>query len=207
MIRVDFDVPTYQRARNGLAIVSARLMHLLPEDQEPAADHAKPAERVVINRVFNPERYRITQHAQETESSTDEDIRGEFIPLEILNDEPEESDSSEVEHDELSSTEISFRGQKGKSVTGVYAGSGYAHYRFSKKNGRSFFLRIGKHLIWGIELNAALRRSGAQQGQKISVTFMGKTPLKVLKEVKHNGQAEQEWVDTHRNSWDIQVVK
>jgi hypothetical protein len=68
-------------------------------------------------------------------------------------------------------------------------------------------LRIGEHLVWGIELNAQLRKSGAQQGDNISLTFLGKTAVSVLKEVVVDGKKEQEWVDTYRNSWEIKIVK
>lgn len=68
-------------------------------------------------------------------------------------------------------------------------------------------MRIGEHLVWGIELNAQLRQSGAQQGDNISLTFLGKTAVSVLKEVLVDGKKEQEWVDTYRNSWEIKIVK
>jgi hypothetical protein len=193
MVRVDFDLPTYLRAKNGLAIVSARLNHLLPDDEPEMAiqTQAQPLNPVVINRVFNQNRL-IKQDKQE-------EIRGEFIPL-------EESEDAAVEPDKPESTELSFAGKVGKSVTGLYGGSGYAHYRFIKKNGKSFYLRIGSHIVWGIELAAAIRRSGAKEGDKISLTFKGKTPVKILKDVKQaDGSIEQDWLDTHRNAWEITV--
>lgn len=185
MIRVDFDQPAYLRASKGLAVLSSRLQHLLPEadEQYPAA----PAEPVIINRLYNGSS---VVKAPVGQPSEDDSIKGEFIPLDS-----EDSDG----------VELNFGGIEGESVTGAYGGSGYAPYRFNKKNSKSFFLRVGKHLIWGIELAQELRRSGAEKGQEIQVTFLGKKPVTVLKEVSRNGQKETEWVTTHKNLWEVKT--
>ena len=195
MVTVNLGTPTYLRAQNGQAVLSARLAHLLPEQNE----ENKQLEAVQINRLFNSTARKCL--TQVIASEAPDDIKGEFIPL----DAAEELD--EQQENQGDATERSFHGKEGKTVTGVYAGSGYNHYRFNKSNGKSFFLRIGKHLIWGIELAAALRRSGAQQGQSITVEFLGKTPIKVIKQVKIDGVLQDDWVDTHRNSWSIRINK
>ncbi len=185
MIRVDFDQPAYLRASKGLAILSSRLQHLLPKVDEQY--QATPAEPVIINRLFAGSS---VMKAHVDQSSEENSIKGEFIPLDR-----EDSDG----------LELNFGGIEGKSVTGEYGGSGYAPYRFNKKNARSFFLRVGKHLIWGIELAQELRRSGAVKGQLIEVTFLGKKPVTVLKEVTTNGHKETEWVTTHKNLWQVKT--
>lgn len=186
MIRVDFDQPAYLRASKGLAVLSYRLQHLLPEgdDQYPAT----PAEPVIINRLYTGSS---VVKAPVDQVPDDNSIKGEFIPL---------------EREAADGVELNFGGIEGKSVTGAYGGSGYASYRFQKKNGKSFFLRVGKHLIWGIELAQELRRSGAVKGQQIEVTFLGKKPVTVLKEVTKDGQTETEWVTTHKNLWDVKTL-
>lgn len=206
MVAVNLDRPTYLRAKEGLAVLSARLAHLMPD---VGADIETELEPVQINRLFRsiPQ----TASPQLLTDESDSSIKGEFIPLDQADDTSEHleqvnlSDESAAEVNDA--TELSFHGQTGKTVTGIYAGSGYHHYLFNKKNGKSFFLRVGKHLIWGIELGAALRRSGAQKGQKITVEFKGKTPIKVLKTVVIDGVEQDDWVDTYRNSWDIRVEK
>lgn len=205
MIRVDFDVPSYLRLQQGLCIVSDRLAHKLPEPV--TAVTTQSLEPVVINRLY---RAADRQQVMQAELPQQDEIKGEFIPRDsqLLSEEPlpEESAESGANLGE-GATEMNFQGLAGKSVTGEYRGSGFAPYRFLKKNGKSFFLRIGEHLVWGIELHAQIRQSGAQQGDVISLTFLGKTPVKVLKEVVINGQKEQDWVDTYRNSWEIKIVK
>ena len=208
MVTVNLDTPTYLRARDGLAVLSARLVHLLPEVIKEESLQLEP---VQINRLFNTSAHKgLVQLTPE--ELPDANIKGEFIPLNEAEAENFSSPNSEeldqqAEEAQSDATELSFHGQKGKTVTGVFAGSGYHHYRFNKKNGKSFFLRIGKHLIWGVELAAALRRSGAQKGQTITVEFQGKTPIKVLKQVNVEGVLQDDWVDTHRNSWEIRVHK
>lgn len=193
MIRVDFDQPTYLRASLGLAILSPRSQHLLPgADDEVAAPTLEP---VVINRLFNG-------RAQASTDEPSEEIRGELIPFK-----PEQSDDLDTQSSEKG-VELSFGGIAGKSVTGLYGGCGHAPYRFNKKNGPSFFLRVGEHLIWGVELAPEIRRSGAEKGvSTISVTFMGKEPVTVLKKANvKNGQTEDEWVDTHKNLWEVRKL-
>jgi hypothetical protein len=207
MIRVDFDVPSYLRLQQGLCIVSERLAHKLPESEtnEPMNQALEP---VVINNLYRPQGR--TQVAL-TDNQQQGEIKGEFIPRDSQPEHQEPAPEIRIAEgdDELAdhTPELNFQGVVGKSVTGEYRGSGFAHYRFLKKNGKSFFLRIGNHLVWGVELSAQLRQSGAQQGDQISLTFLGKTEVSILKEVVVDGEKEQVWVDTHRNSWQIKIVK
>ena len=207
MIRVDFDVPSYLRLPQGLCIVSERLAHKLPEPETNETMH-QALEPVVINKLYRPEG---RNQVASIENQEQGEIKGEFIPRESQPEHQETAsivESAEGGDDHgARATEINFQGVAGKSVTGEYRGSGFAPYRFRKKNGNSFFLRIGEHLVWGIELSAQLRQSGARQGDVISLTFLGKTPVKVLKEVDVDGKKEQDWVDTYRNSWEIKIVK
>lgn len=199
MIRIDFEIPSYQRLAAGLAIVSSRLAHLLPEDEQHDETY-RDIQPVVINRL----------HRGSTQVATIQpvEIKGEFIPRDddssICDDDAASEIHAQKQH--ADAVEMSFQGVEGKSVTGLYGGSGFAPYRWNKKNGNSFFLRVGKHLIWGAELAAQLRRSGAQQGQNISVTFIGKSPVKVLRKIVVAGQQETEWVDTYKNSWEVRVI-
>jgi hypothetical protein len=207
MIRIDFDVPSYLRLPQGLCIVSERLAHKLPEPESNEALH-HALEPVVINTLYRPQGRKQVVSIDNQEQA---EITGEFIPRESQSVHEETAQEiqvaqGEVDHVERAS-ELNFQGVAGRSVTGEYRGSGFAHYRFLKKNGKSFFLRIGEHLVWGIEHNAQLRKSGAQQGDKISLTYLGKTAVKVLKEDVVDGNKEQEWVDTYRNSWEIKIVK
>lgn len=207
MIRVDFDVPSYLRLPQGLCIVSERLAHMLPEPETIEITH-QALEPVVINRLYRPEG---RNQVASIENQEPGEIKGEFIPREpqpahqrpAQEIQVAQSDEGEGER----APELNFQGVAGRSVTGEYRGSGFAHYRFLKKNGMSFFLRIGEHLVWGVELNAQLRQSGAQQGDNISLTFLGKTAVNVLREVVINGKKEQEWFDTYRNSWEIKILK
>ena len=202
MIRVDFDVPSYLRLQQGLCIVSERLVSRGGE--RPPTGGSDAREPVVINRLYRP-----GDHPQGAEVERREGpvISGEYLAGDRQPEAavPALAPVADPEGIECAA-EINFQGMVGKSVTGIYGGSGMAYYRFSKRNGKSFYLRIGKHLIWGIELNAQLRQSGAKQGDLICVTFLGKTPVTVLKEIKVNGQLEQEWVATHRNTWAIRIV-
>ena len=207
MIRIDFDVPSYLRLPQGLWIVSEPLAHKLPgpESNETLNQALEP---VVINTLYRPQgRNQVASIENQEQGET----KGEFIPRESQPAHQETAQEIQVaqgdEDQDERAPELNFQSVAGRSVTGEYRGSGFAHYRFLKKNGKSFFLRIGEHLVWGIELNAQLRQSGAQQGDKISLTFLGKTAVSVLKEVVVDGKKEQEWVDTYRNSWEIKIVK
>jgi len=193
MIRVDFDQPTYLRASQGLAILSPRSQHLLPGGNEQLGSE-QPLMPVVINRLYNGK----SRTANQEDTN---EIRGELIPFNEDRTEDLETQSSEQ------GVELNFGGVQGKSVTGLYGGSGHAPYRFNKQNGPSFFLRVGQHLIWGVELSPELRRSGAEKGvSTISVTFMGKQPVTVLKKTTKNGHTEEEWVQTHKNLWEIRKL-
>lgn len=207
MIRVDFDVPSYLRLPQGLCIVSERLAHKLPEPETNVMMH-QALEPVVINTFYRPQgrnQVALTDNQQQGE------IKGEFIPRDSQPEHQEPAQEISVaEGDDVldgPTPELNFQGVVGKSVTGEYRGSGFARYRFLKRNGKSFFLRIGNHLVWGVELNAQLQQSGAQQGDTISLTFLGKTEVSVLNEVIVDGEKEQVWVNTHRNSWQIKIVK
>lgn len=191
MITIDFNVPTYLRASRGLAILSPLNQHLLPGEDEQTQE--QPLEPVVINRLYGGRKPTCWEPEPE-------EVRGELIPFkDPVNEDSEPASESDY-------AELSFGGIKGKSVTGVYGGSGYAHYRFNKKNGKSFYLRIGKHLIWGVELGPEVRRCGVQQGQKISVTFMGKQPVTVLKKTTVDGQPTEEWITTNKNLWEVKRI-
>lgn len=151
---------------------------------------------------------------QRKEETAAEDVRqqadqgvvlGEFIARDESFEQPAACATEAVEKREKALEKVFQTPQE--SVTGTYCGSGFAPYRFHKKNPKSFFLRIGKHLVWGIELHAALRQSGVRQGQEITLTFHGKTPVKVLRPKRVNGVVEQDWADALRNAWSIEAVQ
>lgn len=133
------------------------------------------------------------------------DVQGEFIARDESFEQPAACATEVVEKQGKALVKV-FEAPE-ESVIGIYGGSGFAPYRFRKGNAQSFYLRIGKYLVWGIELPAALRQSGAQQGQTICLTFLGKTPVTVLQRKKLNGVVEEDWVDAVRNSWSIEVVQ
>lgn len=213
MLSIDFDAPTYLRVGHGLAIVSDRLDHLLPDpppsSEKRESEETTPSEKVVINRVFNPVRLSIVEDKEtiqpsqldveptEAASATEVDA----INPDLTSNEPAQ-ESAQLED----ATELSFRGARSKPVSGVFLGCGHAPYRFNKGNSGSFFLRINKSLIWGIELKSALKQSGAQKGDQIEVTFLGKVPLKVLTRVKKETGTEEVWETRHRNRWSIRVL-
>ncbi|MDV7213519.1 hypothetical protein [Azotobacter beijerinckii] len=142
--------------------------------------------------------------AQDVRPQADQGV-GEFIARDESFEQPAACATEAVEKREKALEKVFDAPQE--SVTGIYCGSGFAPYRFHKKNPKSFFLRIGKHLVWGIELHAALRQSGVRQGQEITLTFHGKTPVKVLKTKRVNGVVEQDWADALRNAWSIEAVQ
>lgn len=200
-VQIDFDTPTYLRVGHGMAVVSQRLDPLLPCDthHQERKEKEEKVERVVINRVFNPMRLAQPEPEKKQEDeviqsheepSTPEAQHAETPPADVIDD----------------ATELSFRGKQGCPVNGVFLGAGHAPYRFNKSNSKSFYLRIDSHLIWGVELKSALKKSGAEKGNRISVTFLGKTPIKVLKSVKNGNQTEDIWETRHRNQWDIKVL-
>lgn len=194
MIRVDFDQPAYLRASNGLAILSSRLQHLLPK-QDIESQTISASEPVIINRLYNGLKNDLVPAC---EAMVDETVKGEFLPLDC--------DSASSDESSEQGVELSFGGIKGKSVSGQYGGSGFAHYRFNKNKGKSFFVRVGKHIIWGIDLAPEIRRCGVEKGQHIEVTFLGKEPVTVLKEIDVNGQKSSEWINTHKNLWQVTAV-
>lgn len=209
--RIDFDQPTYLRAGHGLAVVSRRLDHLLPEASIEAPElQAQSYEKVVINRVFNPSRLKTDTplDAQPATSEEPEPASADTDTNEVALDpvEPEATIDQVSNVPDQAAVEISFQGCERKSVKGVFAGSGFAPYRFNKGNSKSFFLRLDKSLIWGIDLRGALEKSNAQQGDRIQVTFLGKAPVKVLVKIKKGSKTEEVWETRHRNQWDIKVL-
>lgn len=214
-LHIDFDQPTYLRAVHGLAVVSRRLDHLLPEASseapEPQAQPSDKSEKVVINRVFNPLRLTTESPSEPKPPAPDVQEPAPADPepddaVDFDSEEPETVLDQETDQPDTKAEEISFRGGEGKSVTGRYAGSAFAPYRFNKGNSKSFYLRLDKSLIWGIDLRSALVKSKAQKGDTIQVTYLGKTPVKVLVKIKKGTQSEKVWETRHRNQWDIKVL-
>jgi len=201
MPRVNFDEPTYLRVSHGLALVSERLDHLLPEPVPMAREReTQQYNPVVINRTYNPKqavepRSLVPVISEEKKEVFEDDDDASF---------PEMVEQEEVIESEV--TELSIRGNQGKPVEGVYMGSGFAPYRFNKGNSKSFYLRIDSHLLWGVELNSAIRESGAVKGDTIAVTFLGKAPIKVLQKVNVDGKPTEVWETRHRNRWEIKVL-
>lgn len=194
MIRIDFDKPSYLRASLGQAILSHRLQHLLPSAEDQIESDGEPLEPVVINRLYSG------RNALVPMETSDDAVKGEFIPLDRSAEDTRETGSSD-------GIELNFGGVEGKSVSGQYGGSGFAHYRFNKKNGKSFFVRVGKHIIWGVELASQMRSSGVIEGQTIVITFLGKQPVTVLKTFSNpDGTKREEWVNTHKNLWKVEVA-
>lgn len=219
MLKIDFDLPTYLRVGHGLAVVSSRLDHLLPEHEAPLegvqpGENVPPEklEKVVINRVFNPLRL---AHSQEKQQHPPPAPGPAPTPSSSKIEEPAVQTNQhddlpvEPEHDSAlqeGATELSFRGERSEPVSGILHGSGHAAYRFNKGNSRSFFLRIGKSIIWGIELKSALKQAEAQKGDRIEVEYLGKTPIKVLSKIKKGTNTEEVWETRHRNRWAIRVL-
>lgn len=204
-VRIDFDVPSYLRMNKGLCLHSDRFTRIPPALL--AGEESQPLESVVINRLYRSEDHKgatVVDQVPEARPVEGELLAPEAEVQDLL------MDPASVVHatsDDIAESEISFReGMEGKGVAGVYNGSGSAPYRFRKSNGRSFYLRVGKHLIWGTELGAEIIRCGAQQGDNIKVTFLGKNPVTVPVTVVRNGQKETEWKPTHRNSWRIEKI-
>jgi|LSQX01.1.fsa_nt_gb hypothetical protein len=208
MLSINFDIPTYLRVSHGMATVSSRLDHLLPEaptPQQPA--EAPPSERVVINRVFNPRR--LIPKEEKVGASPSTEVPAYQSQPKVADELPELDDTSHEESavKAISDTELSFSGKNGQPVTGIYLGSGHAPYRFNKGNSTSYFLRIDKGLIWGIELKNALKEAGASKGDRVQVTYLGKVPVKVLVRPKGGKRNQGDvWETRHRNQWSIQVL-
>lgn len=206
-VQIDFDQPTYLRIGHGLAVVSKRLDHMLPECSPEPSEFKKP-ERVSINRTFNPNRLQQSKHVSQPPLQlieADPSVDSEEIPFPEDCADVDMSDQDHSHHND-EATELSFQGQKGRSFEGVYVGSGHAPYRFHKGNSRSFFVRISKHLIWGVELKSALNSSGAVKGDRIEVTFMGKQSVEVLKQIQQDNRTVDVWETRHRNQWDVRVL-
>ncbi|HHG4593402.1 TPA: DNA primase [Pseudomonas aeruginosa] len=204
-VRVDFDVPSYLRMYQGLCQHSDRFSRVLPAFL--AEEDNQPLEPVVINRLYRPGDRRVSAVVDQVAEARP--VEGELLApeAEVQNLLADPSSVVHATSDDISESEISFReGMEGQGVAGIYNGSGSAPYRFRKSNGRSFYLRVGKHLIWGTELGAEIIRCGAQQGDNIKVTFLGKNPVTVPVTVLRNGQKETDWKPTHRNSWRIEKI-
>ncbi|MCK5531587.1 MAG: hypothetical protein KAI85_10090 [Halopseudomonas aestusnigri] len=206
-VAVDFDVPTYLRVGHGMAVVSQRLDHLLPEAQAELPEQEKQSQSVAINWTFNPER--LGKHNVKTQL---EDQPSEApMPKARVESEPE---AKAVDEDPIQkeitphqdATELSFVGKPGVPFKGVLLGSGKAPYRFSKTNSSSYFLRVDNHLIWGVDLKDALKKSGAKNGQTIEITFLGKAPIRVPRSVTNGSERETVWETRYRNQWDVTVL-
>ncbi|MDG9857299.1 DNA primase, partial [Pseudomonas nitroreducens] len=172
-VRVDFDEPAYLRSYKGMCVHSHRYCRDGVALQ--LNDDVQALEPVVINRLYRPQ-----DRLQPVMPAGGVPVEGEL--LERTDDrglhavDAQTSISCAAEED----VELSFRqGMEGEFVEGIYNGSGSHWYRFNKRNGRSFYLRIGNHLVWGAELALEINRTNIQKGDKIRLTFLEKTPVTV----------------------------
>lgn len=206
-LAVDFDVPTYLRVTHGMAVVSQRLDHLLPEAQIELPEQENQLYRVEINRTFNPERLVNNnvnpQSATKPSEAPLPEARVETVPIAEV---PNEDSTPKAIPPHQDATELSFVGKAGHPFKGVLLGSGKAPYRFDKTNSSSFYLRVDNHLIWGVDLKSALKRSGAKNDQTIEITFLGKAPIRVPKTVDSGAHKETVWETRYRNQWEIKVL-
>lgn len=196
-VRVDFDEPAYLRSYKGMCVHSHRYCRDGVALQ--LNDDVQALEPVVINRLYRPQ-----DRLQPVMPAEGVPVEGEL--LERTDDrglhavDAQTSISCATEEN----VELSFRqGMEGEFVEGIYNGSGSHWYRFNKRNGRSFYLRIGNHLVWGAELALEINRTNIQKGDKIRLTFLEKTPVTVPIRKEND---EVEWKNTHRNSWQIDRI-
>ena len=76
---------------------------------------------------------------------------------------------------------------------------GHAPYRHEEGGSQSYFVTVEqngrKQDYWGVDLERALEKSGAKQGDPIAVERLGKTPVTL-----------PDGTETHRNTWQITLV-
>ncbi|HYQ91210.1 MAG TPA: LPD7 domain-containing protein [Candidatus Competibacteraceae bacterium] len=105
------------------------------------------------------------------------------------------------------------RDKRSRSVTGILREHGPAPYQQDEKNDKSYFIKLetpkGEQTLWGVDLERALRESGAQPGDQISVKNQGRQAVTVrVKERDPSGQVVgiSERV-THRNAWQVEKAQ
>lgn len=98
------------------------------------------------------------------------------------------------------------------TFSGVLLAHGAATYDFEKNGKDSYFVRIkddaGKEqLIWGVDLERAMKASNAQIGQRIALDHKGKTQVSVPTAVLDEAGKVigTKMIETHRNAWEVKA--
>lgn len=98
------------------------------------------------------------------------------------------------------------------SYVGQVLNFGAAPYQHNKKNQGSYFIKLetdqGEKVIWGVDLERAVKKSGAQVGDKVTLEFERNKPVTVEKS-KFDTQGKfigTETFATYRNEWAIQKI-
>ncbi|MEW9810177.1 MAG: LPD7 domain-containing protein (plasmid) [Candidatus Symbiodolus clandestinus] len=98
------------------------------------------------------------------------------------------------------------------SYAGQVLDFGAAPYQHNKKNQENYFIKLatdqGEKVVWGVDLERAIKKSATQIGDKVTLEFEGNKPVTVEKS-KFDTQGRfigTETFATHRNEWAIQKI-
>lgn len=104
--------------------------------------------------------------------------------------------------------------ERDRDGTGVVVAHGAAKYMHDEENSRSYYVTTRNNAgvektSWGIDLERAMRESGAQVGDKVSITNEGNRPVTVSAPIRDNnglvvGREEKE---AYRNHWHVQLAE
>lgn len=93
-----------------------------------------------------------------------------------------------------------------RAYIGTIADFGKAPYQDNKANDSCYFVEISnkegnnKRTLWGVDLERAIQESNAQKGDFVGINNLGREAVTVE-------DSEGQKVNTHRNTWVIEVLK
>ena len=86
---------------------------------------------------------------------------------------------------------------------------GSAPYQHQENNKGSYFVELSDgQTLWGVGLEKAMKASGANIGDAVSIYKTGAKPVKVEQPVfdEQGQEVGKEWVETSRNEWKVDVT-
>jgi hypothetical protein len=115
---------------------------------------------------------------------------------------------------ESSSTRTAESSIDDKTIKGTLIAHGAAKYMHDPKNTDSYYVKTTddkgiEKTSWGIDLERAVKESGAKPGDKIAITNEGRKPVTVTVPVRDdNGNViDHQDKKTHRNQWNVQLAQ
>jgi len=106
------------------------------------------------------------------------------------------------------------KGKAASGQSGQLVEHGWARFNFDPQEQRNYFVRWTdandqERVTWGIDLERAVKESGAESGQNITLENKGRQPITIQIPVKDSTGKIVDYTtkETHRNEWAVNIIQ